>query len=238
MFNRFAKFSLAIVALSMMVACGGGSGSGSGGSGSGGSGGTVYGKVAQALVPDVSLRPDPKGDSLGTALPLANDLRAYGSGAESFSSVDMMGLDLAYGCDTQDESLLVLCGGRTPSSGTLQIAQSQFWARVPLTEADSCSSYSVAFGERQYDMHWDAPGQSWQLAVTSTVSNAPASMPSAARAVLEGDTLTWLIPSSEVDTKATVEHSSSVDDCGNAAPLGRDVIAMHRPVSDGIPSNI
>jgi hypothetical protein len=76
------------------------------------------------------------------------------------------------------------------------------------------------------------------MAVTSTDSNAPSSVPSAARAVLEGDTLTWLIPSSEVDAKANVEHSSSIDGCGNTSPLGRDVVAMHLPVSDGIPPAI
>jgi len=218
----------------------GGTGGNGGNGGTGGTGGTGggYGQVAQALVPEVSLRPDPKGDSLGTPLPLANDLRAYGNRAESFSAVDVASLDLAYACSTKDESLLVLCGGSTLPSGTLQIAQSQFWAPVRLADEGNCSNYSVAFGERQYDVRWDASGRSWQMAVTSTDSSAPSSVPSAARAVLEGDTLTWLIPSSEVDAKANVAYSSSVDGCGNASPLGRDVIALHESLPGRLPPTI
>ncbi len=250
MSNRFVHLLIALTALLVLAACGddcendndckdGQTCENKKCVSSGGTGGTGgYNKVAQALVPEVLLRSDPKGDSLGTELPLANDLRAYGNGAESFSAVDVASLDLAYACNTQDESLLVLCGGRTLLSGTLQIAQSQFWAPVRLADEGSCSNYSVAFGERHYDVRWDASGRSWQMAVTSTDSSAPSSVPSAARAVLEGDTLTWLIPSSEVDAKAKVEYSSSVDGCGNASPLGRDVVAMHRPVSDLIPSSI
>jgi hypothetical protein len=205
--------------------------------GTGGTGGS-YSKVAQALVPEVSLRPDPKGDAIGTALPLASDLRAYGNRAESFSPLDVAGLDLAYSCSTEDDSLLVLCGGSTLPSGTLQIAQSQFWAPVRHADAGNCSSYSVAFGDRQYDVRWDASARNWQMAVMNTDSDAPSSLPSAARAVLEGDTLTWLIPSNEVDAKAQVQYSSSVDACGNALPLGRDVVAMYRPDSEGAPSTI
>lgn len=231
---RFFFFPALVVSTFLLIA--GCPDNGDGGNGTAGTGG--YGSVAAALVPEVSLRPDPKGDSLGTALPLASDLRAYGNRAESFSAVDVANLDLAYACSTQDESLLVLCGGNALPSGTLRIAQSQFWARVPLTDSDSCSSYSVAFGEREYGVRWDASGQRWQLAVTSTDINAPSSVPSAARAVLEGDTLTWLIPSSEVDGQASVKHSSSVDSCGDAAPLGRDVVAMHPPISDRIASQI